>query len=82
MPAGSFYLWVPVPECLSSDLSPLDASPAWALTRWLAERGGVLVAPGDTYGSAGSDHVRVAMVQPDERLELVARRLAGTAIGD
>ena len=33
--------------------------------------------PGDTYGPAGAGHVRVALVQPDERLELVARRLRG-----
>ena len=56
-------------------------TPAWALTRWLARHGGVLVAPGDTYGPAGAGHVRVAIVQPDDRLELVAeaaraRRLA------
>ena len=54
-----------------------ELNPAWALTRWLAVHGGVLVAPGDTYGPAGAGHVRVAMVQPDDRLELVARRLAG-----
>jgi len=80
-PGGSFYLWVRVPECVASHSSAADPGPAWALTRWLAVHGGVLVAPGDTYGAAGAGHVRVAMVQPDERLELVAKRLAGTTIG-
>jgi succinyldiaminopimelate transaminase len=81
-PAGSFYLWVAVPERLAEAGASADPNPGWALTRWLAEHGGVLVAPGDTYGTAGAGHVRVALVQPDDRLELVARRLAGTAIGD
>jgi aspartate/methionine/tyrosine aminotransferase len=41
----------------------------------LARQGGALVTPGDTFGPAGEGHVRVAVVQPSERLELVARRL-------
>jgi succinyldiaminopimelate transaminase len=64
-PAGSFYVWADAPD-----------GDAWALTAWLAKWGGVLVAPGDLYGPAGKGHVRIAMVQPMERLELVARRLA------
>ncbi|MGD0983542.1 MAG: aminotransferase class I/II-fold pyridoxal phosphate-dependent enzyme [Acidimicrobiales bacterium] len=75
IPAGSFYLWVAAPDGLAPPQAGGEANPAWALTRWLAVRGGVLVAPGDTYGPAGADHVRIAMVQPDDRLELVARRL-------
>jgi aspartate/methionine/tyrosine aminotransferase len=33
------------------------------------------VSPGEFYGPAGADHVRIAVVQPDERIELVASRL-------
>ena len=62
--AGSFYLWAAAP-----------AGDAWALTAWLAKWGGVLVAPGDLYGAAGEGHVRVALVQPMDRLRLVADRL-------
>jgi succinyldiaminopimelate transaminase len=68
MPAGSFYLWVPAP-----------AGDAWALARRLAEDGGALVSPGNFYGPAGASHVRVAVVQPDDRIALVARRLAASA---
>ncbi|MGO9334684.1 MAG: aminotransferase class I/II-fold pyridoxal phosphate-dependent enzyme [Acidimicrobiales bacterium] len=75
IPAGSFYLWVAVPEGFAAPGASGDPNPGWALTRWLAECGGVLVAPGDTYGQAGAGHVRVALVQPGHRLELVARRL-------
>ena len=42
----------------------------------LARRGGVLVSPGDLYGPAGAGFVRVAVVQPMDRLELVADRLS------
>ena len=45
----------------------------------LATDGGLLVSPGDLYGEAGGrrgGHVRVAVVQPMERLALVGERLA------
>jgi succinyldiaminopimelate transaminase len=64
MPAGGFYLWAPAP-----------GGDAWALVRRLAEDGGALVSPGEFYGPAGAGFVRVAVVQPDDRLDLVARRL-------
>lgn len=41
---------------------------------WLAEKG-VLVAPGDFYGPAGQQYVRVAMTATDERVAAFAERL-------
>jgi succinyldiaminopimelate transaminase len=64
MPAGGFYLWAPAPD-----------GDAWAFTRRLATDGGCLVSPGDFYGEAGRSYVRVALVEPMERLDLVASRL-------
>jgi succinyldiaminopimelate transaminase len=81
VPEGSFYLWVPVPGRVVAQ-SESGQSPGWALTSWLVVHGGVLVSPGDTYGVAGTGHVRVALVQSDDRLELVARRLAATRLTD
>lgn len=66
VPGGAFYLWVPAP---SGD--------GLGLTRWLAERAGVLVTPGATYGPLGAGHVRLALVVPDGRLDDVVARLAG-----
>jgi aspartate/methionine/tyrosine aminotransferase len=43
----------------------------------LARRAGLLVSPGDLYGAGGAGYVRVAVVQPMDRLELVAERLEG-----
>jgi len=61
-PAGGFYLW-------------FDAHDGWEFAERLAREGGALVSPGDFYGAAGAQNVRAAVVQPDHRIELVARRL-------
>jgi succinyldiaminopimelate transaminase len=42
--------------------------------RWFAERG-ILVAPGDFYGAAGAQHVRIALTATDERIAAAATRL-------
>jgi len=64
LPQGGFYLWAPVPN-----------GDAWGFAATLAAEGGALVSPGDIYGAAGAGYIRVALVQPIERLELVAQRL-------
>ena len=63
LPEGGFYLWVPAPE-----------GDAWALTERLAREAGALVSPGEFYGVAGRGHVRVAMVQPDDRSSAARER--------
>ncbi len=75
-PAGGFYLWVPVPEVFGAG----GAGGAWALAEALAMEGGLLASPGDLYGPDGAAHLRVALVQPLDRLEVVARRLAGRSL--
>ncbi len=64
LPRGGFYLWVPAPD-----------GDAWAFTRRLASEAGALVSPGEFYGPAGARHVRIAVVQPDDRVTLVEQRL-------
>jgi succinyldiaminopimelate transaminase len=46
----------------------------WATVDWLADRG-ILVAPGDFYGVAGAQHVRVAFTATDERIQAAVARL-------
>ena len=70
LPEGGFYLWVPVPERFDG---------AWELTAYLAATAGLLVSPGDLYGEHGAGFVRLAVVQPMDRLELAAERLATSA---
>jgi len=62
LPAGAFYLWIP-------------AADAWQAARDLAERAGIVVSPGDFYGDESDDFFRVAAVQPDDVIEIGARRL-------
>ncbi|MEO7350521.1 MAG: succinyldiaminopimelate transaminase, partial [Marmoricola sp.] len=61
---ASLYLWATRDQ------------PCWDTVAWLAERG-VLVAPGEFYGRAGHQHVRVAFTATDERVAAAVVRLAG-----
>ena len=65
LPAGGFYLWASRPGVTG-----------WELAHELAERAGLVVSPGEFYGAAGADHVRIAVVQPTERLAAAARHLS------
>jgi len=60
---GGLYLWATRGE------------PCRRTVDWLAERG-ILVAPGEFYGPAGAEHVRVALTATDERISAAAARLA------
>jgi succinyldiaminopimelate transaminase len=62
---AGLYLWVTHP-----------AHDCWSAAELLAASGGILVAPGELYGSAGSRHVRVALTATDERIAAAAKRLA------
>ena len=64
LPAGAFYLWV---ETADGD--------AWAAARDLADRAGIVVSPGEFYGPHSTGFVRIAAVQPDDRIELAAARV-------
>ncbi|MEV4945174.1 succinyldiaminopimelate transaminase [Streptomyces sp. NPDC053755] len=59
---ASLYLWATRDE------------PCWETVAYLAEKG-VLVAPGDFYGTAGDRFVRVAFTATDERVEAAVKRL-------
>jgi len=61
-PAGAFYLW-------------FDAHDGWEFAEKFAMAAGALASPGDFYGAGGANNVRIAVVQPDDRIELIARRL-------
>jgi aspartate/methionine/tyrosine aminotransferase len=65
LPQGAFYLWIPVDD-------------GWDYTERLARDGGAIVSPGEFYGPDGTRFVRVAVVQPDDRVQLVADRLASS----
>jgi aspartate/methionine/tyrosine aminotransferase len=60
---GALYLWA------------TRGQPCWDTVGWFAERG-ILVAPGDFYGAAGAQHVRVAFTATDERVAAAVSRLS------
>jgi len=60
---ASLYLWATRGES------------CWDTVDFLADRG-ILVAPGEFYGRAGAEHVRIAFTATDERVAAAVRRLA------
>ena len=63
LPDGAFYLWVEDPD-----------GDGWPLARRLASEVGAVVSPGEFYGPTGAGRVRIAAVQPLERIRLLAAR--------
>jgi succinyldiaminopimelate transaminase len=64
MPDGAFYLWFAAPD-----------GDAWGCARMLAERAGIVASPGEFYGPDSAGQLRLAVVAPDDRLELAAARV-------
>lgn len=64
MPGGAFYLW-----------ARAEDGDAWKLAERLATTVGMLVSPGEFYGDRSADHIRVAVVRPDDHYDLLERRL-------
>lgn len=60
---ASLYLWATRSES------------CWDTVDFLADRG-ILVAPGEFYGRAGAEHVRIAFTATDERVGEAVRRLS------
>lgn len=63
--AAGLYLWV------------TRGDDCWSTVDWFADRG-ILVAPGDFYGAAGRQYVRIALTATDERVAAAVTRLAGS----
>jgi len=64
LPAGAFYLWFEAPD-----------GDAWAGSRLLAERAGIVGSPGEFYGDHSRGWIRLAAVAPDDAIELAAGRV-------
>jgi LL-diaminopimelate aminotransferase len=64
-PAGTFYVWVPVPAGTTSA----------ALAKRCLEEAGVVVTPGNGFGEAGEGYIRLTLCSPVERLREAVERL-------
>ena len=65
-PAASMFAWVPIPDRFKH-LGSLEFS------KLLIERADVAVAPGIGFGEHGDDHVRLALVENEQRIRQAAR---------
>ncbi len=67
-PAGTFYLWTPVPRGYSSA----------EFCDYVFEKAAVVLAPGAAYGVNGEGYVRFSLTVEDARLEEALRRMRDT----
>ncbi|ALC89364.1 aminotransferase [Bacillus sp. FJAT-18017] len=64
-PAATMFVWARIPEGWTSRQFAFD----------LIEKAGVAVVPGDAFGKQGEGYVRIALVQPADRLAVAAERI-------
>ena len=66
VPQASMFAWAPIPERFH-DLG------AMAFSKLLLQQAHVAVAPGVGFGEEGEGHVRIALVENEQRLRQAAR---------
>jgi alanine-synthesizing transaminase len=65
-PRASMFAWVPIPSRFQS-LGSIE------FAKLLVEKADVAVAPGIGFGEHGDDHVRIALVENEQRIRQAAR---------
>ena len=69
-PKASMFAWAPVPEKFRT-LGSMEFSTL------LVEKAGVAVSPGVGFGEHGDGHVRIALVENEQRIRQAARNMRG-----
>jgi alanine-synthesizing transaminase len=67
-PRASMFAWAPIPE-------PLAHLGSLAFAKLLLEEANVAVAPGIGFGEHGDGHVRIALVENEQRIRQAARSI-------
>jgi alanine-synthesizing transaminase len=67
-PDASMFCWAPIPE-------PFREAGSLAFAKLLLEKASVAVAPGLGFGEHGDDHVRIALVENEQRIRQAARNV-------
>jgi len=67
-PQASMFAWAPIPEAFR----PLGSL---AFSKLLLEHAKVAVAPGAGFGEYGDGHVRIALVENEQRIRQAARNI-------
>ncbi|OIJ17267.1 LL-diaminopimelate aminotransferase [Anaerobacillus alkalilacustris] len=65
IPAGGMFIWAKIPDGYTSFEFTLKAI-----------ENGVVVTPGDAFGTHGEGYIRIALVESDEQLRKAAKRLS------
>ncbi len=68
IPQASMFAWAPIPE-------PFRDMGSLAFSKLLIEKTAVAVAPGVGFGEHGDDHVRIALVENEQRIRQAARSI-------
>ena len=67
-PKASMFAWAPIPE-------PFKPLGSVEFSKLLVEKAEVAVAPGIGFGEHGDDHVRIALVENEQRIRQAARNI-------
>jgi alanine-synthesizing transaminase len=67
-PAASMFAWAPIPE-------PFGPIGSVEFSTLLVEKAGVAVSPGAGFGEHGEGHVRIALVENEQRIRQAARNI-------
>ena len=67
-PSASMFAWAPIPE-------PFRTVGSVEFSTFLVEKAGVAVAPGEGFGEHGEGHVRIALVENEQRIRQAARNI-------
>jgi alanine-synthesizing transaminase len=67
-PSASMFAWAPIPE-------PFGPLGSVEFSTLLVERAGVAVSPGAGFGEYGEGHVRIALVENEQRIRQAARNI-------
>lgn len=67
-PPATMFLWAPLP-------GPFRALGSMEFARRLLREAGVVVSPGTGFGGEGEGHVRLALIEPEDRLREAGERI-------
>jgi len=67
-PSASMFAWAPIPE-------PFRSIGSVEFSTILVEKAGVAVSPGAGFGEHGEGHVRIALVENEQRIRQAARNI-------
>ncbi|MBI84557.1 MAG: aminotransferase [Planctomycetaceae bacterium] len=68
-PKAGMFVWAEIPEPWASKMSTMD------FAMLLLEKGDVAVSPGSGFGEAGEGHLRLALVENENRLRQAIRQI-------